>query len=353
MHMREAIAALAKDNTRGSRFAKTAARRTVNPWQSDSEESDESDESEEDPDDHPTLESPFAKNSKIPSVSKESNEGDGSEDKSNGHVEVAKQVDTPAAEAPGPDDLPIPARLEKPSADMAHAGTSQPIPIDNQMVRVYIVKILRKVDGEEQPTQDLQKFLDHSEANSFAEDKAKEYSSDDHTPDTQDYVEQLFSSLIVRDDNNSTHIWVASEIEPSSKIVNFDSSVLKPRFPASSWLIRFVTVKNTVDDESQASITHTTTTILPGHQYSDLELANHAACEYFIQYLKPTRPVLAHLEQYENELITTLRDARDNFCTEMEPFWCSLEKDDTQVQWLVEKEVEIGVVSYEMLGPLN
>jgi hypothetical protein len=93
MIMREAMMALAKSSHRASRFANTAAKRTVDALRSGSEGSDESEESEEDPDDEPTVRSALA-------TTKSQNEGKSteiSEDKAlNGQTSVESQIETSA-----------------------------------------------------------------------------------------------------------------------------------------------------------------------------------------------------------------------------------------------------------------
>jgi hypothetical protein len=365
MYMREALTALARTKTQGVRFAQTAAKRTVNALQQDSESTDESDESEDDPDDDPTFESFLAaKKPQNQEMCTNSNEGD---DKASGQVELPNLAKATVADALDSEVLPFSIPLEESPAGMpANLDTdsnnspiiesqSQPNPhnnkllqthgAENHMAPVYIVKILRTVNGEDQATQALQRFLDHSEANTFAEDRVKEYRSNNST---SEYVEQLFHGLVVQDVDTSIRIWVESEIECSTKLADVDPVIVKSGFPASSWLIRFVTVKDTFNEESQTWSTQTTSTILPDHNYSDIEEANHAACNYITQFLKPKKPVIAHVQQYEKEFIPEIRGAQDIYCRQRMPFSCGLEKGETQFQWLAEKEVSIDVVHYQM-----
>lgn len=364
MHMREAIEALAKSSNRGSRFAKTAAKRTIYALQS------LSDESEEDPDDDPTLESLLAAQKgqnqtgcienikhedleeKLTSGAKiEGNIEDAAVDSLNSSTfldstqlaglspDTSAMVDTDANASFVPHQLTVEAR--------------QSIKTNAQLVRIYVVNIQQTLDGEEQPPQDLKKFLSLSEANSFAEGKVKECHSDDEAPQVKDFVDQLFQYQVTHDDINSTRIWVASEIIPCSSIPSFDQKLLKARFPTRSWLTRFKTVKDIFDEESQTWKTHITTDILSNHHYSDVELANYAAFNHLVHVLKPPRPKLDHLEQYENDFIPELRRVRDDCCERKAPFVCAIEKSESQAQWLSENEVEVAVVCYQMQGPLN
>ena len=370
MHMREAIEALAKSSNRGSRFAKTAAKRTISALQSHSEASDKSNESEEDPDDDPTLESLLAAQKgqnqtgcienikhedleeKLTSGAKiEGNIEDAAVDSLNSSTfldstqlaglspDTSAMVDTDANASSVPNQLTVEAR--------------QSIKTNAQLVRIYVVNIQQTLDGEEQPPQDLKKFLSLSEANSFAEGKVKECHSDDEAPQVKDFVDQLFQYQVTHDDINSTRIWVASEIIPCSSIPSFDQKLLKARFPTRSWLTRFKTVKDIFDQESQTWKTHITTDILSNHHYSDVELANYAAFNHLVHVLKPPRPKLDHLEQYENDFIPELRRVRDDCCERKAPFVCAIEKSESQAQWLSENEVEVAVVCYQMQGPLN
>jgi hypothetical protein len=367
MYMREAIEALAKSSNRGSRFASTAAKRTVLALQSDSEGLDESDESEEDPDDDLKPESLVgAKMGQQKDECVRSSDGEEPEDKINEETQIREQVETATACSTNSKCLPASTQLEGPSStklDPHPRNTADPMPqnvtnkelsnADNKLVRVYTVNILQIVDGEEQPPGDVNKFLNLSDANAFAADKIKEYQSADDTSNSHDYIDRLFHGQVAQDDVNSARIWVACGIEPSSTISNFDPELLTPQFPTKSWFIRFETLKDVFNEDTQAWITHKTANILPNHHYSDVELANYAACEHLIQFLKPSRPVLDHLEQYENAFIPELRHARDDLCSQREPFQCGLEKSESQAQWLAEKEVTIEVVSYQMQGPLN
>ena len=365
--MREAIAALAKSSNRGSRFARTAAKRTILALQSDSHTSEESDESEEDPDDNPTIE-PLLVAKRRPNWDNglEGNEFHALEDQANGSIQIQKQViDTPDVNAANQDDSSASTELDvlfltklDTSANTAEAGiskdlaTNQTPKADNKLVRVYTVKMLQIIDGEEQPHQEFNQFLNLSDANSFAKDKAKEHELV-NASSGQDCIGELFNSQIIHDDTNRTQIWVVSEIIHWSQIPNFDPELLQPRLPASSWLIRFETIMDTFNNDSGTWTTCKTSDILPNHHYSDVELANYAACEYLIQFLKPPRPVIDHLEQYENDIIPQLRRGRDDCCELKEAFTCEVEKDEVQVKWMAEKQLSIQVVCYQMQGPLN
>jgi hypothetical protein len=365
MIMREAMMALAKSSHRASRFANTAAKRTVDALRSGSEGSDESEESEEDPDDEPTVRSALA-------TTKSQNEGKSteiSEDKAlNGQTSVESQIetsaDTSAVESKDSSDSST-TKVEALSSTDQDTQNTENGPIqcisstkeassaESRLVRVYTVKILQIIDGEEQPPEDLNKFLDLSEANGFAEDRVKEHQSVDDVPSNHEHTDQLFRGRIIQDDKNSTQIWVVSEIISSSKIPNFDPKVLGARFPSSSWFIRFETIKDVFDENSETSSLCKVSEIIPDQHYSDIELANYAAAEYLIKFLKPQRPVIDYLEQYENEVVPEIRRVRDDRCEEKEPFQCGLEKGEAHVEWLAAKEVEIEVVQYKMQGPLN
>lgn len=361
MYMREALTALGRTRTRGVRFAQTAAKRTVNALQSES--TDESDESEEDPDDDPTFES-FLDANKLQNQEMCTNGNEG-EDKTSGQVELPNLAKATVANALDSEVSPFSIPLEESTAGMLASldtnsyhspvieSQSQPNPHNNNIVQpkgaendvtpVYVVKILRTVNGEGQAPQALQKFLNHSEANTFAEDTVKECRSNNST---SEYIEQLFHGLVVQDVDTSIRVWVESEIECFSKLANVDLVMVNPGFLASSWLIHFVTVKDTFNEESQIWSTQSTSTILPGHNYSDIEGANHAACNYITQFLKPKKPVIEHVQQYEKEFIPEITGARDIYCKQKKPFSCGLERDETQFQWLAEKEVSIEVIRY-------
>lgn len=366
--MREAIEALAKSSNRGSRFAKTAAKRSVFALQSESDASEESDESEEDPDDDPTIESLLAAQRRHNQDSRlEGNEVQALQNQSDGNPQIQKQVtlDMNTVNSANPDDSsastePDVSSRTKPNTSAKPAdvpiskglATNQTSNTDNKLVRVYTVKMLQITDGEEQPQQDLDKFLNLSDANSFARDKAKEHEPVD-APSGQNCIDELFHGQIIHDDANSTQIWVASEITPSSKISNFDPELLQARLPTSSWLIRFETVIDTFDNDSETRTTCKTLNILPDHHYSDIELANYAACDYLVQFLKPSRPAIDHIEQYENDIIPQLRRGRDEYCELREAFTCEINKAETNIEWVAEKQLSIQVVCYQMQGPLN
>jgi hypothetical protein len=207
------------------------------------------------------------------------------------------------------------------------------------------VKMQQIIDDEEQPLEDLKTFHRLSDANSFAEDKTKEYHS---KGGATCYQAQAF-----KDDMSSIRIWVATEIVSSSKIPSLDPKSLEHRFPTNTWLIRFKVVKDIFDHDSETWGTHTMTDILSNHHYSNVELANHAAFNHLIQVLKPPRPNLDHLEQYENDMIPEIRKVRDVCCEQKEPFECGIEKSEDQAQWLEATEVGVEVVCYQMQGPLN
>lgn len=368
--MREALEALAKSNNRGSRFANTAAKRTVFALGPATDTSDESDESEEYPIDDPAP-APLAvgRDDQIGGDSEEGNQGEGAKEKVN-DLAQPEQVGTAPDQSANSEDLPPATQLEDTPADaptesnapgntnsaslLQNIPDEEPPTIEKQLVRVYIVKMSRTVDGEDLALrQDLDRLLNLSDANALAEDKMKEYHSNDDISVHEEYVDQLFRGQIAQDDKNSIQIWVESEIVPFSEVPDFDPELLQSRFPANSWMIRFKTVKDIFDEDSQTWNTHTTSNILPYHHYSDVGLANYAACDYIVQFLKPPRPVLDHLEQYENEFIPEVRRLRDEKCEHKAQFDCGIEKSESQAQWLEEKEVSIEVVCYHMQGPLN
>lgn len=361
MVMREAMAALAKSSCWGSRFANTAAKRTVDALKLGSEGSEDSEESEEDPDDVPTVESALAASryqNKDKSVGSTENKALNrhSSDEIQIEISLVESKDTGDSSSTKvksllPTDQNTRNTLDGPI--QCDSSAEEPSGTDSKLVRVYTVKILQIIDGEEQPPEDLKKFLDLSDANRFAEDKTKEYQSVDDIPSSNEHASQLFRGQIVQDDKNSTQIWVISEIMPSSKIPNFDPEMLGVRFPSSSWLIRFETMKDIFDERSETTIFCKVSEIIPDLHYSDVEVANYAAAEYLIKFLKPRRPIIDHLQQYENEVIPEIRRVRDDRCEEKAPFQCGLEKGEAHVEWLAEKEVEIEVVQYQMQGPLN
>lgn len=364
--MREAIEALAKSRTQASRFASTAAKRTVAALQSGCDGNDESDESDEDSDDEENNQAALAAHRNGDKAKQlERHESLETLDTQSNHVVQVRTENEIIARNPAHEHEDSDKENENSlSRDLPTHGVADQGPVsqgtlkegpssDSKLVRIYIVNISRTINGEEQPVEELIKLLNYSDANALAEEKVSECQLDHSTACTRDYVDQLFRCDMAHDDKNSTQIWVASEIISVAKIPNFEAGVVKERLPSSSWFLRFRTTQDVWDEESKTMNICITAEILPDHHYSDVELANHAACEYLIKYAKPSRPVMNHLEQYENEFIPLVRQLRDDLCEEQTPFACGLEKNSSQCQWLAVKEVDIQVVCYQMKGPLN
>jgi hypothetical protein len=348
--MKRALRALRARN--GSRFAQAAAKTSVAHFQEDSEES------EEDPDDEPTS---LRKNCNADDGEESESDEDGVDDTNAPGAKKGK-----AANGLNPDDFgtQIDELFEDTQmADTQNNGQVEEVsapakPLISRMIRLYIVQRTNSVDSEEQPPQILQKFTNRDDANSFATSIFQEIKDNkaENEAIAEEYKNNLFHGSLTSEENGaSTTIKVTTEIiQDSSTLAIFDPDMIQPRISEYTYFIKLKTSTEIQDEETNTTtITNKEEILPPPHYYSDLELANYAACAYFYTYLKPPRAKIDWIAQHENEIGKLLRSGRDTFCEQGLQFDAELERQEGQVEWLEEKIVGVEVVRYEVKGPLN
>jgi hypothetical protein len=376
-----AMISMASTNTitRRGRFAHVAMNRTVSDFRKEVSDSD-SEESEEDPDDEVALESYLAAHRiamKQPLV-------DGENDKDEGNAalqtegeqctasgaldrdDYSTQIDEPlvemtesfsshtmsASQAPAP-QVPatqVPAR----SSNSELQASKFP---SNALVRLYIIKRASTIDDEEDGTsEELDKFHNRDEANTFAADQVNIYRAQHGEPRsiTEEFRHNLYWCKLGHDDQKATVFSVATEIKQQSELVGFNLSTVKQIYPERAWMVYLTVTTKIIDEDTSTPLLKESITHYPD-QYTHLELANNAAYKVFFDHIKPKRPKIEHMAQHENDIGPLLRDERDR-CNQIgRCFDAGLDKTEEIMAWLSEdiKEVHVQVQLLTIHAPYN
>ena len=221
----------------------------------------------------------------------------------------------------------------------------------NERIRIYIVK---KALNDDKPQLLGEIFSDRSEANKFAKSKVQAYRNGRNKPAslTEDYDEDgLYRGMVRHSIGGTTTIYVSSQIKRAADLD--DDSQIQPRLTEQSYLV-ICTIKTTVVDPATKTATATTTSApLEGMHFSDREYANNEAAKYLMSFMRPKRPNLDDVQQFENELCPQIRDACKIFDGGKDCFKVELEKGDGAPRWMEEDVVGIEVKLFSMTGPLN
>ena len=220
-----------------------------------------------------------------------------------------------------------------------------------EMIRLYMVK---KVHNDEEPQLVGDIFSDRSEANRFAEAKVQECRKNRNKPAsiTENYSDDdLYSGMITHSNGGTTTIYVSSQIKQTADLD--DAIQIQPRLPEQSYLIMRTIKKSVCDPETNITTVTKTTVPLEGMHFSDREYANNEAAKYLMSFIKPKRPNLDDVAEFENDMCAQIRDALKTFDEGRDCFSVELEKGNGAPRWMEEDSVEIEVQLFPMKGPLN
>ena len=341
--MREAMNALQKE--RGVLFTKAAAMTNVNQLGASSDDS----ESEEDPDDDPSPQS--GKESK-----KRGSDGDDNLDE-----EIERFVEDAEFSAPGEED----SQIVPPLPDMSHGGTNPAASSmngyassgDNTMLWIYTVYERETVDGVEGPAKTVDTLVDMKEANARAIQRFDQYRPiADSRNETNMNGNGLYaaSMILLMERNRTITIFVDKSPQATNEIANFDPAVVKNRFPKVFYELHLTTWTSQWNKEKQRCEHMPEKQIVPNRHFTVLEMANHEACSYFIEFVKPKSANLEFHELHANHVGPELRAQREAIDAHQTCFDIEIDIDDESMQWMEPyTKIRMEVEAVDLKGPLN
>lgn len=231
--------------------------------------------------------------------------------------------ETQASEpAHAPSQAPASAPVQIPPVQTLPAQTPASISNPPGLIKIYCVKQVDTLDSQPQgePIVHEGKFSDRDEANEYATSIVSSYRLQHGEPRsiTEEHKYHLYHCTLTHDTHKSTQIYVSSTTEPISNYANIDPSTITLHLPSLAYFVRFElsTPDGKTIDRQQS-----------GH-YTDLKLANDAACKFLYEYLQPKRGQerIEWLEIHENMIGAMLREGRDGMTENGNMFNCALAK---------------------------
>jgi hypothetical protein len=355
---RESIAALQRE--RGGYFRAAAAKRTVADFQTDSSES----ESEEDPDDEPAPK---------PSTSKDRGSSDGDDCDSDAGSETETGEGVPAVNGANPDKhadktaTPRPATnssFQKQPSASEKRSTLQTQPrlsatdFNARLVWIYSVIEAETFDGVSGPVRKGSDYLDRNDAIRSASHRLQKYRSTrltTHGVEETYSDEDIYQGKLFFDSERTNHLTISINKFPQApqEIVDFDASKVPERVPVKAYILKLKTHKREIMGNGM-EVEIRDCDVIDGRIFSELEMANTAACTYLIEYIKPTAPRLDDIEQHANVAAPRIRERRDKHIEKKTRFVCGMEPEKGELEWMMPLSlIEVEVVLFKMEGPVN
>jgi hypothetical protein len=336
---RSEINALARE--RGARFSAAASKKTVDDFQTDSEESEED------------LDEPVVDKFTIDLLD-ESSDGEGDRSDDDDEVECGTQSSSGSASSPEMTGSSPGLSIDSPSNPPA------PKPTHDRQVMIYMVFQTRTVNNHEHDPEHIAAFTDRDEANNRAVEEVQTLRQrHSYAKISESYSDSLlFSAMITMIMPNvqgcdCTLIFVKAVPKAPSEIAGFDARKLNKRLPEKSWVLR-CDLEKVIEKEDGTKRERFESIKVKDFQYSELVEANHAACKYAFDFIRPKGANIDHVLQHENEWGEALRKARDELTEGGNEFAVEMEVDDTQLTWMKPvTKIEFKVEVSWMKGPLN
>lgn len=353
---------------RGDAFAKAASRTRV------ADLPDSSDESEEDPDPEPV---PVAAEKEVEEESEEDDDSSateqGSDDGSMSDLEndlekAFSKFDAPptfaAADTESLSDhiarIDPQARHQKNQAiNQALHYRPSSVNAPDALVRIYIVWKMTvtaaNIDVDDSFIEDtrviLEQFLSLSEANTYATDTIHSLRQKTAYLSVQENIKDgLLECEIMHAADEKTWIWVRDEFKACSAFTPGTLAKFPKSVEPTMWVVMQYQTSLTTSPSNEINTVHSDPTRLS--TFTILEMANQAACEHLVGFLKPPKADPDWVKAYAL-LVQEAREARQLFDERKEGLdvdvHCAVD-----VPWMEGvTSVKIVVERCDILGPLN
>ncbi|KAA8572136.1 hypothetical protein EYC84_002052 [Monilinia fructicola] len=229
-------------------------------------------------------------------------------------------------------------------------------PVSYKMVNVYMVMTQLTLHKYEDEAALKKKFLDIDKANKYAQTIVNEYRAKKYSQ--KEIVEKWdkehrYSCQITHDNNKITKVFINVVPMNPKEIDKYDPREVHPRFANQYYIVRFERIAEQLDPESQEvrMIERTAGFADASKLYTVLEMANHAACEYFLKELKPKEEVEGYHNLYQEHITPPARASRDECIKTDSLFCCEMETDGCP--WAEFKSLKVEVELCNTEGPIN
>lgn len=266
---------------------------------------------------------------------------------------------------------------EVPSSVAPHANDSgisaisvPPGDPSSSSVKVYkAVEITNTLD--EEPTETiLTTVFERAEANNLAafkfqklQELAEQTATIAEIPDGQ-----YFHGKIDNGEDGSIVVTVKPDFVPQDKLHNFDTSMLKPLFPPTPYMVFQSITKQVVTTEhretpslekaDQKSTTEvrcekTTKETSVKWLFTDRELANKKACDHALELMRPRRARIddPHVIAYQGDIVPPIRNQFKDLQDDLMDV--EIELDEGHIPWLDFVGLHVWVEQFPMYGPIN
>ncbi|THV47588.1 hypothetical protein BGAL_0301g00080 [Botrytis galanthina] len=240
-------------------------------------------------------------------------------------------------------------------SQMARTAPHKPQqPASYKMVNLYMVMTQVKLHEHEDEAVLKKKFFDLEKANKHAQMLVNEWRTKMFRQ--QEILEKwdsdrMYHGEIIHDEKKTTKVFVTFKPMNTEDVDKYDPTMVRPMFANRYYTIRFEKVVEEIDPETQkvCMIDRTAGFVDPSKLYTVLEMANHAAAEYFAKVIKPEEE--EHHTTYVEELLPQMRAGRDECIRTDQLFCCYV--DVEQVTWADFKSFEVSVELCKTEGPIN
>lgn len=246
--------------------------------------------------------------------------------------------------------LTTPSQISQPEREKPQKSPSY------SMVNVYMVMTQLILHEHEDEAALKKKFFDVDKANRYAQTLVNEYRTKKYMQ--QEIVEKWdreynYSCQITHNDHKITKVFVKAVPMNPKDIDKFDPHQINPRFANQYYTVRYEKIIEKLDPETQkvCMIERTNGIIDDSKLYTALEMANHAAAEYFLEIIKPKEGVEEHHNLYYEEILPQVREGRDDCAKGDQMFQCDLNNE--MVPWADFKSFKVEVEASKTEGPIN
>jgi hypothetical protein len=365
-----------KESVLNKRFSQTANRQEMRRVNTDSD----SDESEEDPDDDDDLADMRAQLSETSATTNDStkpsqNRDDyHSENESTDEGPGVPQLDSDDSGAQRsqrfPDQTSISGRTvtQKPVDDMgfltaqlqiSSSLSSQTLassPAVYKMVNVFYVMSQEIIEDYEDTPKMLKSFQNLDKANKHAQHLVNGHRSkkNDRICITEEWDPESgkYSADVTHNKSKTTKYYIMKKALRPEQIDNYDPTQITPKVANSLWIIVCTKTTRETDPITKGIKEKEAVTLPKPRAYTVLEMANHDACEYLLEQVKPkAEQDECHHATYEDDITPLMRSNRDE-CNRKRNM-VDVEADITDVPWMAWEKIHVEVEQFETTGPIN
>ncbi|KAM3068030.1 hypothetical protein ACMFMG_011078 [Clarireedia jacksonii] len=374
------LESMQKESVYSNRFSQTASRHGLQRVVLDCESDSDSDGSEEDPDDDEVLADMRAQLSAKQSTCNDTPElswnldggnlGEKSSgkksfvpllrsDDSSAHTSqslldgISSSGDTVMQESVNDIGFPAP-QFQIPYHPTPQIRASDPP--EYKMVNVFNVMWQELIKDYGDIPKVLKSFPNVEEANEYAQSLVNRHRnqkegriaiSEKWDPDSEKY-----SADIAHNKSKTTKYYIMTKSLRPEDIENYDPTKIKPKVANKLWIIKYTTIAKENDPLTNTTKETKTVTLPLKKVYTVLNMANHDACEYFLEQVKPKaeQDESDHVE-YEEQTVPLARSGRDMFNDESDPF--DIEADTSCSSWIGYDWIQVEVEQLETTGPIN